>query len=151
MAQNADTMPYQKFGVLPSFEVLELDSSKVFNTYTIPEGKPIVLIYFSPDCDHCEHLTEDLIKKMDELKKTRIYMITPMDLTMTNEFYNKLNLGAYKNIKVYKDFLFFGYKFFGFRSFPFAAVYDSHKNLVKGFPEKLTAELLLEAVKEAKK
>lgn len=149
-AQDADSMPYQRYGMLPSYEVLELDSSNVFSTYKIPDGKPIVIIYFSPDCDHCEQLTKSIIEHMDEFKKTRIYMITPMDLVQTSEFYNKLNLKEYKNIKVYKDFLFFGYKFFGFRSFPFAAVYNGNKNLVKGFPHKLTAKLLIEVVQEAK-
>ncbi len=150
-AQDADTMPYQKYGVLPTFEALTLDSNDIFNTYTIPEGRPIVVIYFSPDCDHCEDLTKEILEHIDEFKKTRIYMLTLMNLVKTKEFCDKLHLEDYKNIKVYKDFLFFGLKFYGFKAFPFAAVYDGDKKLVKGFPHKLTAELLAEAVQEAKK
>jgi len=56
---------------IPSFDFLLSDSITRVNTATIPEGTPIALLYFSPDCEHCQHETETIIHHMDSLKQVR--------------------------------------------------------------------------------
>ncbi|MCB0696153.1 MAG: thioredoxin fold domain-containing protein [Chitinophagaceae bacterium] len=148
--QKADTLPYLKYPVLPSFEILLPDSTEKFSTYYIPEGRPIVMMFFSPDCDHCVRFTEQLLEHKDDFKKTRIYMITPMTLAATKVFADKMGLDKHKNIKWGKDYQYFFISFYGVKSFPFVAVYDGKKKLIEGFPGHLTIEDVIKAVERAK-
>jgi len=137
-------LPYQKNPTLPAFHILMMDSSTIFNTYYIPEGKPTVLMLFSPDCDHCQHLTEMLLKGMDSLKQIQFYLVTPMNLTMLKGFYDKYHLADYKNIKVGKDYEYFFYNFYGAHYVPYIAVYDKQKKLLKTFEGSTTVKDLYE-------
>ena len=35
-----------------------------------------MLMVFSPDCEHCQHETEEIIKNIDQFKKYQIVMAT---------------------------------------------------------------------------
>ena len=58
-AQEVDTIPpYQKDSLhIPKFTVLKTDSTYA-NETVIPKDKPVVIIYFSPECGDCQ-LTAD--------------------------------------------------------------------------------------------
>lgn len=129
----ADSLPYIKYPTLPAFKLLMQDSETVFNTYAIPEGKPTLLMFFSPDCDHCQMVTDTLIKHIDELKDVQIYMLTPMSLTAIKGFYEKMGLKKFKNIVVAKDYEIFFPRFYKAYYVPFLVAYDRHKKYVKSF------------------
>lgn len=141
-----DSLPYKKYPTLPAFKILEMDSTTIFNTYNIPKGKPTVLMLFSPDCDHCQHLTEKLTKGMDSLKDIQFYMVTPVSsMTELREFYNKNHLADYKNIAVVgRDYQFFFFSFYGARFVPYLAIYDKHKKLIKAMDSNLSVKELYE-------
>lgn len=148
--QSVDSLPYRKHPELPSFEILTEDSSDKFNTYYIKGGKPILLIYFGPDCSHCIDLGKEMVAHKDALKNTRIYMITPLKLADIPAYKEKTGLRDMKNITYGKDFNFFVISFYGVNAFPFAAVYDGDKKLVKGFDKNFKVEQMLEAVEQAR-
>lgn len=142
--------PYLKYPVLPTFEILCEDSNKIVSTYDIPEGRPIIIMYFSPDCDHCLSVTKKILEHKDEFKKTRIYMSSPMYLAQINEFAKELELDKQKNIIIGKDFNYFVLKFYDLKSFPFIAVYNGDKKLVEGFKGGFKFEDVLKALERAK-
>src|SRR5437868_5566537 len=78
----ADSFPYQKYPIMPAFEILMLDSAMVINTFNIPKGKSTVLMYFSPDCNHCEMVTDSILAHITLFKDTRIFLFSPMQLSM---------------------------------------------------------------------
>jgi len=145
-----DSLPYRKYPTLPAFKLLELDSSTVFNTYDIPEGKPTILMLFSPDCDHCKHLTEKLTAGMDSLKDVQIYMMTPVSsMTELRDFYAKYHLADYKNIKIVgRDVDFFFFTFYGAHFVPYLALYDKHKKLIKSLDSNITVKELYELTRD---
>lgn len=126
-----DSLPYQKYPTLPAFNLLMTDSSTIFNTYNIPEGKPTVLMFFSPDCDHCQQTTRALTDRMDSLKQVQFYLFTPMSLSMIRDFAAKQHLGQYKNITIGQDYEYFFPGFYGASYVPYVAVYDRKKRFVK--------------------
>ena len=142
-----DSFPYQKYPAIPTFEMLMTDSSTKFSTYNIPTGKPVIMMFFSPDCDHCEKMTQLMIDNMDVLKNARIYMFSPLSLPALQGFIDKLELNKYKNVKAGKDFEFFFPRFYGLTTVPFIAVYDKNKKLVQAFPANDKIEPILDAVK----
>ncbi len=130
---DTTTPPYKLYPTIPAFRLLMLDSSTVFNTYNIQEGHPVLFMFFGPDCDHCHMLTDSILANMSSFKHVQICMLSPTSLSSIRTFYNNMNLKAYKNILVGKDFEYFFPKYYKAYYVPFLAVYDRHKKLVRVF------------------
>lgn len=138
----ADTLkPYQKFPVLPAFNILQMDSTTIFNTYNIPSGKPIALMLFSPDCKHCKKTIKALLAGMDSIKNVQFYLVTAAhSVTEIREFYKEHHMADYKNIvMVGRDFEFFFFSYYQTKFVPDIALYDSRKKLVKLIEGETTA------------
>lgn len=147
-AQNDTTLaPYLKDKNLPALVVLKMDSTE-FNTYNIPEGKKSVLFYFSPDCEHCQMLTEEILKDLDALKKAEIYMISPMDLKVVREFDEKYQISEQKNMHIYKDAQHLFPSYYGLHYFPFLVIYDKNKKLIKAFEGTIKMEDLNDLIQQ---
>ena len=131
---TTDTLkPYQKYTKLPAFNILEMDSMSIFNTYNIPSGKPIALMLFSPDCKHCKRTIDALLKGMDSIKNIQFYLVTAAhSMTEIKNFYNEHHLADYKNIKmVGRDYEFFYFSYYITKFVPDIALYDEHKKLIR--------------------
>ena len=129
----SDTLkPYQKYPTLPAFNILQMDSVAIFNTYNIPEGKPTAIMLFSPDCQHCKRTIKALEAGMDSIKNIQFYLVTEAhDMADIREFYKEHHLAGYKNIQmVGRDYEFFFLSFYGVKFVPDIALYDEHKKLV---------------------
>jgi thiol-disulfide isomerase/thioredoxin len=133
-AQKDTTLqPYQKYPTLPAFNILLMDSVTIFNTYNIPEGKPIAIMLFSPDCKHCKRTIMALEAGMDSIKNVQFYLVTAAhNMADIREFYKEHHLNDYKNIQIVgRDYEFFFMSFYGVKFVPDIALYDEHKKLVK--------------------
>jgi thiol-disulfide isomerase/thioredoxin len=131
-ARDSMQLPaYMRFPTLPAFNLLLQDSVTEFNTYNIKEGRPTVLFFFSPDCEHCQITTKALMSKMDSMKGADFYMFSFMPLSMLRTFAKEYHLDDYPNILVAKDNEFFFPSFYKAQTVPYLVVYDRHKKLVK--------------------
>jgi len=112
---------------LPSFNILLPDSATRLNTASIKEGNPIVLLYFSPDCEHCQKETEAILQNMASLKKAQFYFVTndPLDRLRTFNGYYKLD--RYPNITLGRDEQFFLLRYFKGAYPPYLVLYDREK------------------------
>jgi len=111
----------------PSFNILLADSTTRLNTDTIKEGSPIVLLYFSPDCEHCQKETEQILHHMDSLKEARFYFVTndPFDRLRTFKGYYKLD--RFPNVTLGRDEDFFLLRHFKGAYPPYLVLYDRQK------------------------
>lgn len=147
-AKTRDSLPYQKYPTLPAFNIQLTDSTTVYNTYDAPEGKASVVMFFSPDCDHCEMQTDSFLHHMDVLKDVRFYLITPLSLEQVRTFARKLHLERYPNIIIGRDQNMFFPGFYGASYVPFIVAYDRKKKLVKAWEGGVKIPELLEALKK---
>lgn len=138
--------PFKKYPKLPAFNLLELDSATVFNTFNIPEGRPTILMFFSPDCDHCQMVTDTMAHHMNEMKDVQIYMMTIMPISEVKKFAAKLHLEKYKDIHLFKDQDFFFPRFYKASYVPYIVVYDRHKKLVAAYEGGAKLNELIHAV-----
>jgi thioredoxin-related protein len=115
--------------LLPSFNLLLMDSVTVFNTSQIPEGKPIVLMYFSPDCEHCQVETEEILNHMSALKNVRFYYITYDPIDRLKVFNHHYRLEKYSNILLSRDYTFSLSKYFKISATPYLAIFNKNKQL----------------------
>jgi thioredoxin-related protein len=140
---SATAPPYKRFPTVPPFKLLEVDSVSFFSKTDLEKNKPVLIILFSPDCDHCKHETEEIIKHIDDLKKVQIIMATMMPFAAMKDFYTKYGLGKFKNIKTGQDFQYMLPSFYRVRSLPYLAMYGKSGELLTTFEGSMKIEDLI--------
>jgi len=138
--------PYKKNPVLPSLEILQPDSTTLTNADL--KKQETLIMYFSPDCDHCIKQMNEMNKRMKELKKLQIIMVTyqPMDLLV--DFIKTYKLQKYSNIKAGRDTKFLLPGFYQIKSLPYFALYDKEGKLITVFESNTPVDKLLKAFKK---
>jgi thioredoxin-related protein len=142
MAQT-DTPPYKRFPTLPPFTITQVDSTKL--TKEDLKHQPTIIMFFSPDCDHCKHQWEDMKKAMDRLKKYQIVMATYQPFEMMAEFYKTQQIARFRNIKMGRDEKFFLPPFYQINSLPYLALYDKQGKLITTFEGNVKIDKLVKA------
>lgn len=116
-------------GKVPPFRMMQADN-KVFRAQDLPIGKPIVLIYFSTECEDCQKLTHDLLARIDDFKNVSIAMITYQDLGSVIKYVMKNKLDTFSNIYVGSEgSSLFVRNYYNVTQFPFMTLYDKNGNL----------------------
>ncbi len=137
---------------IPPFKILKPDST-YFTPANLKKNKPVVIIYFSPDCSHCQHLMYELRPKMKQVQNAQIVMITFTDfnrLAMIRNFYRDFYLSNYPNITVGTEGrTYLVQKYYQVVTTPYVAVYDKKGKLAKAFPKSPSVDELIAAVKKA--
>jgi len=132
---------------LPSFDMQLTDSINLFHAKNIPDGKPIVMMYFRPDCPHCQLETQNLVKDINQLRGFQIYLLTGASISDAKAFAHKFTLDQYPDIiTVGKDHEHSFAKIFQPSSIPFLALYNANKKLVKVYHGEVPISNLLAAM-----
>lgn len=117
-----------KVGNLPAINILLVDSASIFNVNAVVPGKPVVLFFFSPDCSHCQKLTDTILGSMDEFKNVQFCFITidPMErMKVYNQHYK---IYKYSNIHLGRDYSWAFPRYYKPSGPPFLVIYDKdHK------------------------
>lgn len=135
--------PYLRFPTFPPVKLMLADSS-YFEKKDLDKKSSVMMMVFSPDCDHCQHETEEIIKNIDKFKKVQIVMATMMPFEAMLEFRIKFGLGRYSNIIVGHDKGFFLPPFYDARNLPFLAFYNKKKELISVFEGNMPIPQILE-------
>lgn len=144
-AQN-DSLPqpaYKRFPFVPPFRLLLSDSTTWVTKEDLPEKKAVLVIVFSPDCEHCKHETEEIIRRIDDFKKISIVMATPMAHAKMKEFVSQFGLQRFPNIIVGRDVNFMLPVYYDMRNFPFLGFYNKKGDLIEGFEGSLPIDQVL--------
>jgi thioredoxin-related protein len=137
---------------IPPFHILNKDS--VYETpANLKKGKPVMIIYFSPDCSHCQRLMYEMQPEMSKFKDIQIVMITFTQtslLKMLREFYKDYSFAKYPNIMMGTEYPnYVVQRYYQVANTPFIAVYDHKGKLVQAFPKAPTMAELEAAVKKS--
>jgi thioredoxin-related protein len=137
--------PYKRFPTFPPATMLNVDSTTYFTKQDLPKKKPVMLMVFSPACEHCKHETEEIIKNMDQFKNIHIVMATTMPFDSMMSFRKRYGLAEYKNITVVQDNKYFLPVFYMMSNLPYIALYDKKGKLINTFEGSQKIETLLAA------
>ncbi|MES2426364.1 MAG: thioredoxin-like domain-containing protein [Bacteroidota bacterium] len=136
---------------IPPYSIVTSDSMKA--TPASLKHRRTMLIYFSPDCPHCQHLTMDMKPKMKEFGDTQIVMITwsnNYDIRAIKNFVKDYDLKKYPNITVGTEgYSYLVQKYYKIQTTPFVAIFNSNGHLVKSFTKDPEVSDLIKAVKTA--
>lgn len=127
--------------------MMRLINGEVFNSNTLPKDKPIVLFYFSTDCEHCEKLTQSLFANKKILAGKNVIMVTFFSMNEIIAFAQKNKIQNLSNVYIGSEGnRFVVPKFFNIQQFPFIALLDSHQKIVQTFNSKSRETDILKAV-----
>ncbi|MFD0795265.1 TlpA family protein disulfide reductase [Mucilaginibacter litoreus] len=116
----------------------------------LPKNTPVMLIYFAPDCPHCQKLIRDLKPSMNKLKNIQVVMITFTDIRMVKTFENDYGLKPYKNFTLGTEgYTYKVQRYYQLKHTPYIAIYDHSGKLVEAFDKEPSVDDILGAVKKA--
>jgi len=115
---------------LPAFE-MKLTNGKIFSSKKLLKSKPLIIIYFAPDCEHCQLLMDSIFKKINLFKNAQMILATFKPLNELADFENHYHTHTYNNINTGTEVpVFFFRKYYDLQTTPFTALYNKKGNLV---------------------
>jgi thiol-disulfide isomerase/thioredoxin len=139
--------PFQRFPTIPPFHLLGVDSSHFLTKDDLAKHKLTMVMFFSPDCEHCKHQTEAILADFKKFKDIEIVMATYQPFGEMKEFNTHYHLADYPNIKIGRDEKFFLVPFFQIHNLPYLALYDKKGNLITTFEGTQKIDTLMHAFK----
>jgi thioredoxin-related protein len=134
--------PYKRFPTIPPLKLMPIGSTTIFTKDQLKKNRPVLIMLFSPDCEHCQHETEELIKNIDHFKKIQIVMATMMPFDKMTAFYDRYDLKRFDNIVVGQDIYYLLPSFFKVRNLPYMAMYDKKGKLLSTFEGNMSMDKL---------
>jgi AhpC/TSA family. len=143
--QQADDVPaYKKTQDFPEFSVVTPDSVWVTNQ-SLPANKPIIFIYFSPDCGHCQIEAQEIYKMIDSFRNVTFLWVSYHPLTEIQEFKTKY-LNGLPNVIFARDPKYFFPTFYKVAFTPYIAVYNAKRLFVNEFRQGAKPEELIQSL-----
>jgi thioredoxin-related protein len=143
---QSENPPYKQNRNLPSFK-LETVNKGMFTSSKLKKNVPVIIMFFSPGCDHCIHQFEDMRKRMADLKKYQIVMATWQPIEELAGFDRKYRVSEYPNIITGRDTEYFFPPFFEIGNFPHFAFYDKNGKLVDTHEGNISIDNILQKFK----
>jgi thiol-disulfide isomerase/thioredoxin len=144
--QNYDSFPpYLKNPTILSFQILTTNSTW-FTNRSIPKNIPLAIVYFSPECGHCQYEAKELNKKMDSLPNIFFVWVSYHPFPNIKKFYYEDGLNKYKNIVAGRDPQYFIPAFYKVEITPYIALYNKQGKFVKEFRQGASPQEIMEAL-----
>ena len=124
--------PYLSNKNMPAF-TLQLSDGKSFTQNNIPNSKYTLIIYFSPDCGHCQHEATEMVKNIDSLRHVFFVWAGSRSMPELKAFAETYGFNALPNVVCGQDQQYSIPSYYQVKYTPFVAVYDNRKQFVKAY------------------
>jgi thiol-disulfide isomerase/thioredoxin len=122
---------FSQQGKVPPFRIIDLNK-KLFKAEDLPFEKPIMIIYFSPECEDCQILINSLLSKINNFRNVSIVMITYSPVEILKDFIIKNRLNTYSNIYAGTEMnTLFVRDYYNISGLPFISLYTKNGDLIK--------------------
>ena len=137
-APVVDEPAYKKDAHIPAFNILLPDSSWFTKENLSPKYDYTIIIYFSPDCGHCQHSAKEIAQKMDSLKNAFFVFVAYKPLDEISGFASYYGLDKFPNVRLGRDPKYFIPSFYRVTRTPFVVVYNKKGLLEKVYDPETT-------------
>jgi thioredoxin-related protein len=137
--------PYLKNPGIPPFKLIQADSIHYITRDDIKKNHLVMLMFFSPDCEHCKHQTRDILDNFDKFKDIQIVMATFQPFDEMKSFYTYYRIADHGNIYMGRDEHYMLPPYYRMQSLPFLALYDKKGQLITHFEGNQKIETILNA------
>ena len=135
---------------IPPFRIL-LTNNQLYKAENLPQGKPVLVLYFSVDCDHCKQLITEMCHKMESLKKATVVMITFYTVSETTLFSKQFNLSKFPNVIVgTENNESFVRNYYQIVNTPYMALHDKDGNFMASFAKDIDLDLVVQRIDKLK-
>jgi thiol-disulfide isomerase/thioredoxin len=148
---DSSNISRDKVANIPAFDLLQIDSSSHFTRDMLKKNRETLIMFFSPDCPHCQHMTGEIIAAIHSLKRVQIVMATYQPFEEMVDFYKKYQLANYPAITVGRDSRFSLPPLYGMTQLPYLALYNKKGRLITTFDGGETVDKIREVFKKNKK
>lgn len=138
---------FSKYQNLPSFKINTVPDSASFSNKDLNSKNPVIIMFFSPDCEHCQKETKELLAYKKELKNVQLVMLSPSNYPTLKQFFVEYGIAAMPNIKMAQDINYTMGSLYQIRTFPTLYVYDKAGKLLKVFAGNVGVPEILESIK----
>lgn len=116
---------------LPAFNIMSTDSVTLIHTAELTGDHAYVFMYFSPDCEHCQRVTQQFIDHRKELDQAnvRVYMVTDEPARDAAAFVRFYHLNTLTTFFIGTDCNYDFVRAFSPTSTPYIAVYNRERKL----------------------
>lgn len=128
---------------IPLFKLWRTNG-QLFTAKDLPAKKPVVLIYFAPDCHHCTDLINGVFKEMASFKKATLLLATFKPATELRLFEQAYKTASFPNIITGTEGNTFMLRYhYNMQRTPFVAIYNAAGKLVRTYDnEPLVKDIL---------
>ncbi|MBK7434482.1 MAG: thioredoxin fold domain-containing protein [Chitinophagaceae bacterium] len=144
LAQSDSSLLYLRFPQTPPFSIIRVPDSTRFVKADLDKRKATLIMVFSPDCEHCQLETREILAKRNLFKKVQIIMVSPLEYGHLKKFYDEYGISDFQNIILGRDPAYFLGTFYKIRSFPALFLYDKKGNFVRSFDGTVPVEQIAE-------
>jgi hypothetical protein len=144
---NAQAIQTGKTKGLPPFSI-QLTDGTIFKSTDLQKNKPVMIIYFDPDCDHCHAFLDKLLPSLNLFRNDQIVLVTYVPVQKVKEYVDHSDLSKYPQLKIGTEGGNYTIRYFyDVVQFPYVALHDAKGNLIKTYEsivapvEQLAAEL----------
>jgi thioredoxin-related protein len=140
--------PFAQSGKVPPFQMVQANG-KIFRAQNLPMGKPILLVYFSPECDHCEKMLKAFFGQAAHFQKASVALITFLPVEKVAKFVTDYNLAKHPNMYAGTEGnTFFVRNYYRVKELPFVALYTKNGDFVASFEKDINLAALAEKLKQ---
>ena len=133
---------------IPPFRMIQADGN-LFKAEQLPLGKPVLLVYFSPECDHCEKLMQDFFKMSKDFQKASVAFITYVPVDKVAKFDKDYGVKKYTNIySGTEGTTFFVRNYFKLTEMPFVALYKKNGDFVTSYTRDIALQVLAQKLRQ---
>ena len=145
MPSQPTEAPYLKNPGIPPFQLLEVDSVTYLTKDALKKNQLVMLMFFSPECEHCKHQMRDILDNFSQFKDIQIVMATFQPFNEMKAFYTYFRIGDHANIHMGRDEHYMLPPFFRMQSLPYLALYDKKGQLIAHFEDNQKIDTIMNA------
>ena len=132
---------------LPNYTLILKDSITQFRTEDIKKGDPFFLIFYQPNCPHCQAEIKAITSHIEKFNDIKFYLITSFPFPLIKQFSNYFDLSKYTNVVLVRDSASKMLTYFNAPGVPFIASYNRDKILNKTFLGECDIDDLLNSIR----
>lgn len=140
----------ERLQTVPTFAFQEVKSGMIYTKNDLPPKRTAIFVYFSSDCDFCQHETQSIWEHITELQETTVLFISREPISTIKEFAKKYNLADFENVHFLYDEKDTFYLQFDANSIPYMLVYNTNRELILRNKGQLNIKTVLKKIEENK-
>jgi len=118
---------------IPFFDITQIDGKHVRATDLAPD-KPVMIVYFDPDCEHCVTFINQLTREAEAFRNIQIVLVTYVPQRRLRSYITESGLNNYPQFKVGTEGNKFTVRYhYDVIQFPFVALHDRNGKMFASF------------------